>query len=421
MEICFMDKLVKKLNEATKAYDEGHPIMSDQEWDDLYFELVKKERYAGHALPDSPTQKISYQVVNELKKVKHGHPMLSLAKTKDWNEFVRYFNYHSAVGMCKLDGLTCTIKYVDGKLVSAETRGDGEEGEDITHNVLTLPSVPKKINHKGTLVVDGEILCTYQDFEKFQGEYSNPRNFAAGSIRLLDAKECSGRKLKFVLWNVVEGIDSNSFIERLTIMDKLGFTTTPWTSSFDWDAKEFLIERAQEEGYPIDGLVGRFNDIDYGLSLGATDHHSKAAYAYKFADDLYPTTLKTIEWTMGRTGVLTPVAVFEPVEIEGAIIERANLHNLSIIKQTLGVPYTNQPIRIFRANMIIPQVYDGEPGEGLMEQVPIVHPLHCPICGAQTEVRDSETTSLLVCSNPHCEGKFINKLDHFCGKKISLR
>lgn len=412
-----MDKLVKKLNEATKAYDEGHPIMSDQEWDELYFELVKKERYAGHVLPDSPTQKISYQVVNELEKVKHNHPMLSLAKTKDWGEFLQYFAGHDVVGMCKLDGLTCTLEYIDGRLVAAETRGDGEVGEDITHNVLTLPSVPKKINHKGRLVVDGEILSTYQDFEKFSNEYSNPRNFAAGSIRLLDSKECAARNLKFVVWNVIGGIESNSFVDRLTAMDKLGFTTVPWTSSFDWDAKEFLVERAQEEGYPIDGLVGRFNDIKYGQSLGSTDHHSKAAYAYKFADDLYPTTLLDIEWTMGRTGVLTPVAVFEPVEIEGAIIERANLHNLNIIKQTLGVPYTNQPIRIYRANMIIPQVYDAEPDEGLMEQVPIVPPLNCPICGHPTEVRKSETTRILVCSNPHCEGKLINHLDHFCGKK----
>ena len=412
-----MDEMVDLLNYWTSQYEQGKSLVSDQEWDELYFELVKKERYAGHVLPDSPTQKISYQVVNELEKVKHNHPMLSLAKTKDWEEFLQYFAGHDVVGMCKLDGLTCTLEYVDGRLVAAETRGDGEVGEDITHNVLTLSSVPKKINHKGRLVVDGEILSTYQDFEKFSNEYSNPRNFAAGSIRLLDSKECAARNLKFVVWNIVGGIESNSFIDRLTAMDKLGFTTVPWTSSFDWDAKEFLVERAQEEGYPIDGLVGRFNDIKYGQSLGSTDHHSKAAYAYKFADDLYPTTLLDIEWTMGRTGVLTPVAIFEPVEIEGAIIERANLHNLNIIKQTLGVPYTNQPIRIYRANMIIPQVYDAEPDEGLMEQVPIVPPLNCPICGHPTEVRKNETTRVLMCSNPHCEGKLINHLDHFCGKK----
>ena len=412
-----MNEIVDLLNYWTSQYDQGNSLVSDQEWDELYFELVKKERYAGHVLPDSPTQKISYQVVNELEKVKHNHPMLSLAKTKDWGEFLQYFAGHDVVGMCKLDGLTCTLEYVDGRLVSAETRGDGEVGEVITHNVLTLPSIPKKINHKGRLVVDGEILSTYQDFEKFSNEYSNPRNFAAGSIRILDSKECAARNLKFVVWNIVGGIESNSFIDRLVAMDKLGFTTVPWTSSFDWDAKEFLVERAKEEGYPIDGLVGRFDDIKYGQSLGSTDHHSKAAYAYKFADDLYPTTLLNIEWTMGRTGVLTPVAVFEPVEIEGAIIERANLHNLNIIKQTLGVPYTNQPIRIYRANMIIPQVYDAEEDDGLVEQVPIVPPMHCPICGHSTEVRDSETTSVLVCGNPHCEGKLINHLDHFAGKK----
>ena len=281
----------------------------------------------------------NYEVVNELQKVKHNHFMSSLAKTKDWDEFIRYFGNKDVIGMLKLDGLTCSLHYLDGRLVGAETRGNGEVGEDILHNAKVLPSIPNRINYRNELIIDGEIICDVETFNKdFAEDYANPRNFAAGSIRLLDSQECKNRHLTFVAWNIVTGFEeTNSFMEKLNKLEKLGFVVTPWTSSFDWDAKEFLINRSKELGYPIDGLVGRFDDIEYGISLGSTGHHSKAAYAFKFYDEVYETTLIKIEWTMGRTGILTPVAVFEPLDIEGSVVERASLHNISFIKEKLGL------------------------------------------------------------------------------------
>jgi DNA ligase (NAD+) len=193
-----MQKLVDKLNEATRAYDEGHPLTTDEEWDKLYFELVEIEKNLGKRLSDSPTQKISYEVINQLKKVKHNHKMLSLNKTKDIDEVKRFAGDRQIVVMAKMDGLTCSLRYVDGKLISAETRGNGIIGEDVLHNAKVIKSIPKKINYKDELIIDGEIICTYNNFEKFSSEYKNPRNFAAGSIRLLDSKECASRNLDFV-------------------------------------------------------------------------------------------------------------------------------------------------------------------------------------------------------------------------------
>lgn len=418
-QLMMYENIVNKLNEATKAYDEGHPIMTDKEWDELYFQVVRWENGYKYSLPNSPTQKINYEVVNELVKVQHNHPMLSLAKTKDWNEFLNYFHRKDVVGMLKLDGLTCSLTYENGYLVRAETRGNGEIGEDILHNAKAIPSIPNRIKYLDTLIVDGEIICTDSDFEEFSDEYANSRNFASGSIRLLDARECAKRKLTFVAWNVVKGFpESNSVISNFARLDTLGFTVVPWTSSFDLDAKDFLIEEAEKAGYPIDGLVGRFDDITYGEELGSTGHHSRAAFAYKFYDETYPTHMLDIEWTMGRTGVLTPVAVFEPIEIEGSIVERASLHNYSIMVETLnGGSWVGQEVSVYKANMIIPQIADADarpPRDAKMINLPKV----CPICGGTIvkEVSDSGTINLM-CANPKCEGKLINSLDHYCGKK----
>lgn len=422
MEIEFLKGKIEELNDWTKAYDEGHPIVSDKEWDDAYFELMSYEQKYNIYLPESPTQCVNFEVVSQLNKVEHEYPMLSLDKTKDWNEFLRYFDdkdvSKDVVGMIKLDGLTCSLTYELGYLTKAETRGNGLVGEDILHNAKVIHSIPKRISCLDKLVVHGEIICTDRDFEEFEDEYANSRNFASGSIRLLDAKECANRKLTFVLWNVVEGLAGNSFISKLQQAEVLGFTIVPWTSSFDWDAREFLVEQAKTLGYPIDGLVGRFNDIVFGTSLGSTGHHSRAAYAFKFYDETYPTHMLDIEWTMGRTGVLTPVAVFEPIEIEGSIVERASLHNYSVMIETLnGGSWVGQEISVFKANMIIPQIADadGRPPKGAkMIRLPEV----CPVCGGPIikEVSDSGTINF-VCDNPKCEGKLINSLDHFCGKK----
>ena len=414
-----INELVAYLNYTTKMYDEGNPIISDQEWDDVYFELKKLEDTVGIILPNSPTQTINYEVVTALNKVQHNHKMLSLAKTKDWNEFLEYFGAKDVIGMVKLDGLTCSLMYQDGKLISAETRGNGLVGEDILHNARVISSIPKQIPYKEDLVVDGEIICTNSDFKEFAEEYANSRNFASGSIRLLDSSECAKRKLTFVVWNIVSGLESeNSFMERLTQVEDFGFTVVPWVSSFDWDAKDFLVNQATKLGYPIDGLVGRFDDITFGMSLGETDHHSRAAYAFKFYDETYSSTLKTIEWTMGRTGILTPVAVFSPIEIEGSVVERASLHNYSIMTQLMGKPYVGQKVEVFKANMIIPQIADSDQADPSEERDWISIPQICPICGQNVEIVTSETgIENVVCVNPNCEGKLINRLDHFCGKK----
>ena len=341
-----MRELVDKLNEATKYYDEGHPIMSDEEWDDLFFQLVIMEQTFGAALEDSPTQKISYSVVNELKKVKHDHQMLSLEKTKSLETVKALMGNKTFAAMLKLDGLTCSLRYEDGVLVKAETRGNGLIGEDILHNAKVIGSIPNYIATKQTLVIDGEIICSYDDFEEFSDEYKNPRNFAAGSIRLLDSSECAKRNLRFVAWDVIEGYDARGTLEHsFSMLKSLGFLVVPYRIidliDIDDEYLEDVVTVLQDENqeshkYPIDGVVFKFNDVEYGRSLGQTSHHFKNAIAYKFYDETYPTTLLDIEWTMGRTGVLTPVAKFEPVDIDGSTVEYASLHNISVMEELLG-------------------------------------------------------------------------------------
>ena len=403
-------ELVEMLNHyRNEYYNNQKSEVSDFEYDQLFDELSTLEKETNFIITTSPTQTVGYEVKSELTKVKHNHLMLSLDKTKDWSEFVRYFGNKDVVGMIKLDGLTCSLRYVDGELISAETRGNGEEGEDILHNALVVKNIPKKINYTNELIVDGEIICTKEDFEAFKEQYANSRNFASGSIRLLDSQECACRNLKFVLWNVIKG-PYNTVIDNLVAMDNLGFTVTPWTSSFDWDAKEFLVEQAEAYGYPIDGLVGRFNDITYGESLGTTGHHSRAAYAFKFYDELYETKLLDIEWTMGKTNTLTPTAIFETVNIDGTDISKASLHNISIIKK-LGLT-NNCTVRVYKANQIIPQIdsclQDGDS--------PIKIPKQCPVCGGETEVVTENASEVLMCKNPNCLGKLLGRLKFFVSK-----
>lgn len=405
-------ELTELLNKASDAYyNTGNTIMEDHEYDTLLEELRSLEQETGFVMMASPTHKVGYEVKSELQKVTHNHPMLSLAKTKDWNEFIRYFGSKDVIGMLKMDGLTCSLRYINGELVSAETRGNGEVGEDILHNIKTVKTVPHKIPYKDELIVDGEIICTYQDFEPFSTEYKNPRNFASGSIRLLDSNECAKRPLTFVAWNVIKGFDDeNSFLQKLEFIKKQGFTVVPWTSSFDWDAKEFLVNKAKRLGYPIDGLVGRFDDIKYGESLGTTSHHSNAAYAFKFNDELTETTLRDVEWTLGRTSTLTPTAIFDPVEIEGTEVSRASLHNVSIMK-SLGLT-KNCTIRVFKANQIIPQV-DSADKDG---NTAIEMPTKCPVCNGATAIKQDNESEVLVCTNPNCVGKQLAQFAHFVSK-----
>lgn len=419
MSKALIEQLVADLNRATKLYDEGHPIMSDQEWDDMYFELVDLELSTGIILPQSPTQIINYEVVNQLAKVEHDHQMLSLEKTKELDVIKSMFSGKDEdfLIMSKMDGLTCSLRYENGVLVKAETRGNGFIGEDILHNARVIPSIPNYIAYKDTLVIDGEIICTYKDFILFNQEYKNPRNFAAGSIRLLDNKECESRKLQFVAWDVIAGFDGeNSLENKLLSIRDLGFIIVPYLrNSFD---VEGMASISESKLYPTDGVVFKYDSISYGKSLGQTAHHFKNAMAYKFYDETYPTVLRDIEWTMGRTGVLTPVAIFDPLDIDGSTVERASLHNITILEQTLGKQYYNgQKIEVFKANMIIPQISwaDKNPNNSIHSF--LNEPAVCPICGEPVQRVTEVDSTNLVCVNVNCTGKLINRLDHFCGKK----
>ena len=431
-------ELIEYLNYHTKCYDEGKPEISDIEWDIKYYELDKLEKEYSIYFNNSPTQSISYEVVNSLEKVVHNHDMLSLEKTKALNEVKDFLGNVPYLAMCKMDGLTCSLKYENGYLVSAETRGNGKVGENILHNAKVIPSIPKQIPYKGALVIDGEIICSKSDFKEFENDYKNPRNFAAGSIRLLDAKECAQRKLQFIAWEVIQGFEDEQYLSnRLSMLNKCGFYTVPFNRGPSLEDAERLGTTLEKivndlkeiaDNFPIDGIVFKFDNVEYGRSLGQTSHHFKNAIAYKFYDETFGSWLTSIDWTMGRTGVLTPVAIFEPIDMDGSTVSRASLHNLSIMEEILGEPYYGQKIEVFKANMIIPQIMSAEKvcdmgyhhidNPYLMPfpqnlQIPEV----CPICGGKTEIRMDIDTKVLYCSNPSCDGKLINKLDHFCGKK----
>ena len=418
MELSKIKELVEKLNYYTKLYDEGRPEISDKEWDNMYFELQKLERENGIYLEDSPTQRVNFQVVNKLNKVEHNHPMLSLDKTKDINEIQKFIYNNDYIAMAKMDGLTCSLKYVDGKLVSAETRGNGLVGEDILHNALQVRNIPKRIDFQDELVVDGEIICTYENFKEFESEYKNPRNFASGSIRLLDSKESSMRRLSFIAWDCISRLEKvEKLSTKLLKLNVLGFTVVPFMAgeySID-DTISTIQSIAQEAGYPIDGIVYKYDIISEYEAAGKTDHHFKGGLAYKFYDEEYETILRDVEWTMGRTGVLTPVALLEPINIDGSEVSRASLHNISIMDE-LGIRYQDTKVMVYKANMIIPQISKALPYEGEIASL-INIPAVCPICGEPTIIKGENGVRVLYCSNRNCEGKLINRLDHFFGKK----
>ena len=416
--------LINELNRLTKLYDEGRPEVSDFEWDELYFKLQKLEKETGIIYPDSPTQKVYFEKVSELKKVKHNHPMLSLDKTKDIEDIKSFIKGHDWIIMAKMDGLTCSLHYLDGKLISAETRGNGIEGEDITHNAMVISSIPKRIERKEDIIIDGEIICTYNNFESFKNEYKNPRNFASGSIRLLDSKECKKRNLTFIAWDVVKGGKYEYLSNNLSALRSYGFEVVPMFingDGTDLTPIESYInsikKMSKEFSYPIDGVVFKYDTISDYNSAGYTDHHFKGGLAYKFYDETYETNLKNIQWTMGRTGVLTPVAIFEPIDIEGSIVERASLHNLSVMENILGIPFEKQKLQVFKANMIVPQIYSAEKPKEKPNSpiIPLIE--KCPICGEDVEIINNNGVKIIVCTNPSCQGKFINILEHFCGKK----
>lgn len=441
-----MDK-VKRIKELTKQlnqyrdsyYNNSASEISDQEYDNLFDELKQLEEETNIVMANSPTRTVGYEIKSKLKKVKHSHPMLSLDKTKSVEDLKKFASDKDCLLMCKMDGLTVLLTYENGELIQAETRGNGEEGEIITHNAKVFENIPLHIDYTGHLEIEGEAIITYGDFEKINSKlpenerYKNPRNLVSGSVRQLDSNIAAQRHVKFIAWkvpNIEDKIKSdNAFLFRLIFAKNLGFDIVPFYSYTNCSSDKenihnmviSLQNKAKELGYPIDGLVMTYNDIAYGESLGTTGHHPKHSLAFKFYDDIYPTKLLDVEFTMGKTGVLTPTAVFKPVEIDGTMVERASLHNLSVMRE-LGVEFIGQEINVYKANQVIPQVYSAEtvmpfkdPND--KEEVEsIVIPDKCPICGADTEIPRENDVEILICTNPNCKGKLLGKLSHFVSK-----
>lgn len=427
----YYKNLIEELNNATKAYDEGKPILSDAQWDAKYWELVQLEKKLGIVSDDSPTQSIPYEVVNELEKVTHYSPMLSLDKTKSIDDLREFCGNRAAFLSLKLDGLTLRLTYRGGRLICAETRGNGVVGENVTHNARVIPSIPNQLKVPADLVIDGEIICTDRDFFPFADEYKNSRNFAAGSIRLLDAAECAKRNLTFVAWNVVSGMekeaDDSHIVSLLNLTSYGRFFTVPFECVNELTPiTESMINRlkavAENCGFPIDGLVLKYESIAYGNSLGATSHHFRNGVAYKFFDESYPTTLRSIEWSAGRTGQLTPVAVFDTIEIDGSEVSRSSLHNISVMQELSGgIQYIGDTLYIYKANAIIPQVEKWEHDEDNCKISNYLGlPTVCPYCGEATIIKRDNGTAVLTCSNLNCPAMLINRIDHFCSKDKGL-
>ncbi len=389
--------------------------MSDYEYDELFDELKKLESETNFKLANSPTMTVGFDVVDKLNKVKHNHPMLSLDKTKSIDEVQKFIGNKPILTMLKMDGLTISVKYSEGKLISAETRGNGTEGEDVTHNALVFTNLPQTISYRGDLVVDGEAIITYEDFEKInanlpEGEkYKNPRNLVSGSVRQLDSGIAAQRHIQFVAWKLVSGYENNSFSERLNWLETLGFTVVPRLDRFDERSINFLKIIADKYSYPIDGLVVSFDDVDYLESLGATSHHLRGQLAFKFYDETATTILRDIEWNTSRSGLVNPIAIFDEVDISGSTISKATLHNLSYIKSLeLGI---GDEIEMYKANDIIPKVANN-----LTRTNSYKRPLLCTSCATELKICNSNGCETLHCLNEHCPAKILDKFVHFVSK-----
>lgn len=415
---------VNELNKASEAYyNTGQPIMSDAEFDNKLEELRRWEEETGIVLSNSPTHNVGATVLDNIKEVIHKTPMLSLEKCHSTEEIVKFANNHNLVVSVKLDGLTVRLTYKDGDLVLAESRGNGVVGSDVTEHVKQFTNVPLHINKEGTYIIDGEALIKSDDFAEINknGEYKNSRNLAAGTLSSLDTSVVKDRKLSWYAWEVVEGDSDNSFYKRLLNAQNLGFDVVP---CYNITINEFnqlqihidnFINIAEKENLPQDGVVFKFDDAAYGKSLGNTSHHFKNGIAYKIFNDSVETELLNIEWTMGKTGSLCPTAMFNPIEIEQTIVERASLHNISVMKQILGNPWIGQHIGVFKANLIIPQIRWAEEDDEYTKNY-IDIPRTCPICGQPTQIVKDNNSELLVCTNENCKGKLLGKLTHATSK-----
>ena len=422
-------ELVELLNKASDAYyNTGNTIMDDKTFDELLDELKSLEEDTGFIMSVSPTQNVGYEVKSKLDKVRHNHPMLSLDKTKDIDDVINFLNDRDGIVMAKMDGLTCSLRYLNGELVSAETRGNGEIGEDILHCAKVIKNIPLKINCTDEVIVDGEVIITIDDFQEINSrlpedkKYKNPRNLASGSIRQLDNKIAAQRSMKFIAWKFVKGSNEQSFSNRLINLIELGFDVVPYINiPTDFIAAEnirhmlvLIRDWAYKERFPIDGCVFGFNDTAYSESLGATGHHLKSQLAYKFYDETYETELLDIEWTVGRTGTITPTAVFKPVEIDGTIVERASVHNVSVLTQ-LDL-HVSDIIEVCKSNQVIPQIKRNISAEQRIDTDYIIVPAICPVCGGATKIIETDNSKILVCTNPDCAAKKLAQFVHFVSR-----
>lgn len=417
-------ELIDILNKASKAYyNEDIEIMPNQKYDELYDELVRLEKESGIYLSTSPTQNVGYEVADSLPKVRHDKPMLSLDKTKSRDDIKEWLGDNIGVLSYKLDGLTIVLTYENGELIKGVTRGNGEIGEDVTNNVKNFDNVPLKIKDKSHIVLRGEAIITYSDFNKINDEiddgfekYKNPRNLCSGSVRQLDPKITKGRHVRLIAFSLVEydGDEkiNKTYTSQMGLLDSLGFDTVKRIvvdknniiETIDWYAKD--VETSDN---PSDGLVLMYDDIAYGISLGNTSKFPRNAIAFKWKDEIALTKLKNIEWSPSRTGLLNPVAVFDEVELEGTIVKRASLHNISII-ENLGIGI-GDTIKVYKANMIIPQVLESIEKGGKWS-----YPKKCPVCGGDTTLQNDDGVKTLHCKNEDCPIKHIKNFENFVSR-----
>ena len=409
-----MKALIEELNNASIAYYTNVPIMSDYDWDKKYDELQQLENQENIIFPNSPTQNVGYTVSDKLNEVKLDHLMLSLDKTKSINDLKQFAGNKLCIVSVKCDGLSTTLKYVHGELVSAVTRGNGYEGTDVLQNVLTIKNIPKKIPYDDELIIDGETIIGWDTFNKINEnikepdkKYKHPRNLVSGSLLLLDSKEAAQRNMRFVAWRVIKGFEHNSVYEDLQYSKHCGFEVVPMIPYTGCENLQVILDTikdvADANNIPYDGAVMAYDDCSYGESLGKTDKFFRHSIAYKYEDQLYETVLKDIEWNTSKTGLINPVAIFEPIDLDGAITTRATLHNISYIKKlSLGI---GDRIRVYRSNKVIPKVHDS-----IDKSNNFTIPEKCPVCGGETKIVKENDSEVLMCMNDNCQGKLLGKL-----------